>query len=101
MSRYAFVAVAEITETVTEMGIQGRVAEISRQGCYVDALNSFPVGSWLNMRIFCDRGSFATKGRVLYVQARIGMGIAFLDTAADELKILDSWLSELSARTAT
>jgi PilZ domain-containing protein len=97
--RYAFVAVAEIAQTASETGIQGRVAEISRKGCYVDVLNSFPVGTVLNTRIFCDRGSFAAKGRVLYVQERIGMGIAFLDPPADELKILDAWLSELSVRT--
>ena len=100
--RYTFVAVADITETATAgTGIKGRVAEISRKGCYVDTLNSFPVGTFFNMRISCDRGTFATRGRVLYVQERIGMGVAFLDAPADQLRILDAWRSELTATVAT
>jgi hypothetical protein len=27
----------------------------------------------------------------------MGMGVAFLEVAADQLKILDAWLAELSA----
>jgi hypothetical protein len=94
--RYTFVAVAEIIETASKTCIVGRVTEISRKGCYMDTLNPLPVNTFLAIVISCDRGNFATKGKVIYVHEGIGMGIAFLESADDQLKTLDSWLARFS-----
>ena len=75
--------------------LSGRVTEISRQGCFVDVVNSFPVGTQLKLRITCDQGAFETRAKILYVQQGIGIGITFLDTPEDQLKILDGWLVDL------
>ncbi len=93
--RYTFVAVAEIIEIESKVCIVGRVTEISRKGCYVDTLNPLPLGTSLSVVISRDQGNFATRGKVIYVHEGIGMGVAFLDLSDDQLKILDSWLSEL------
>jgi hypothetical protein len=61
----------------------------------VDILNTLPAGTTLNVRISCDQGTFETRGKVLYAQERMGMGVVFLDPAKEQLEILDSWLSKL------
>ena len=94
--RYTFVATTEITDAASASKLSGRVVEISRHGCYVDIANVLPVDTMLNILISCDDGEFATKGKILYVQEHIGMGIVFLETQDDQLKILDSWLAKLS-----
>jgi hypothetical protein len=94
--RYAFVAMAEIVESSSETRILGRTTDISRNGCYVDTMNPLSVGSKLHLVISQNQGSFATQGRVLYVHPAIGMGVEFVDTAEDQLVILDSWLAQLS-----
>jgi hypothetical protein len=93
--RYTFVATAEITDSLSAIKLSGRVAEISRKGCYVDILNALPVGTLLDLRISREEGTFVTKGKIVYVQERIGMGVVFLDPPGDQLQILDSWLAEL------
>ena len=98
--RYTFVATAELTDTASAIKLSGRVTEISRKGCYVDSLNVLPVGTSLKMYIFRDEGTFETKGKIIYVHDRIGMGVVFLDPAEDQRQILDSWLAELPSTAA-
>ena len=93
--RYTFVATTDIAGYGSAGTLSGRVTEISREGCYVDILNALPAGTLLNVRIICDKGTFVTKGKIIYVDERIGMGVAFLDPPTDQLEILDSWLVEL------
>lgn len=92
--RYSFVAVADVTEPATQTCLHGRISEISRKGCYVDTLNPLPLGTLLKVVISRDLGTFASSGKVIYVQETFGMGVAFVDIAADQLMILDSWLAE-------
>jgi hypothetical protein len=94
--RYSFVATTELTETGNATKWTGTVTEISLTGCYVDILNTLPQGTTLNVRISCDQGTFETRGKVLYVQERMGMGVVFLDPAKDQLEMLDSWLVKLT-----
>ena len=96
--RYNFVATTEMTEEATTTCLAGRISEISRGGCYVDILNTLPVGTELKVQIFRDAGTFTTRGKIIYVHEQIGMGIVFLDPPEDQLKLLDSWLAELSGR---
>jgi hypothetical protein len=91
--RYSFVAVADVTDHATQTCLHGRISELSRKGCYVDTLNPLPLGTQLKVVISRDQGTFASTGKVIYVQATFGMGVAFVDPPADQLKILDSWLA--------
>ena len=93
--RYTFVATTELTDSASAIRLSGRVTEISRQGCYVDTMNALPVGTSLNVRIARDQGAFVTKGKIIYVHERIGVGVVFIDPPKDQLEILDSWLAEL------
>lgn len=49
----------------------------------------------LKLRITCDQGTFETPAKILYVQQGIGMGMTFVDTAEDQIKILERWLVDL------
>jgi len=94
--RYTFAATTEITDS-SAVRIFGRVAEISRKGCYVDLPNTLPVGSLRKIQIFRNSGSFVTKGKIIYAHERIGVGVAFVDPPPEQLKVLDFWLSEFAA----
>ena len=93
--RYGLIAQAEIAEPASGVRIAGRISEISSKGCYLDILNTLPVQTVVEVRVTRDQGTFVSRGRVIYAQDGMGMGIAFQETAADQLKILDIWLAEL------
>ncbi len=95
--RYTFIASVAFTDDATAARMAGRISEISRKGCYVDILNTLPVGTRIHLIVSRDQGSFSTPGRIIYVQESMGMGVAFVDSPADQLKILDQWLAELAA----
>jgi hypothetical protein len=95
--RYTFVATAELTDTATSRKSSGSVEEISRNGCYVDTMNVLPVGTSLEVRMSRGQETFVTKGDVIYVLERRGMGIVFTDTPDEQLAILDSWLAARSS----
>ena len=67
-------------------------------GCYIDTLNLFPVGTLVRLQILKDKAVFETSGRVLYCDPGIGMGIVFLDATPDQRAVLEGWLPELAAR---
>ena len=95
--RYPFIATMLLIEPNSDTKIPGRVSEISRKGCYVDVMNTLPVGTEIRLQVSRDQGQFSTPAKIIYVQEGIGMGVGFVDTHPDQLKILDSWLSELSS----
>jgi hypothetical protein len=92
--RYTFIATAEIIEPVSDTHISGRVSEISRKGCYVDLLNTLPKDTPIRVHITTDRGSFESEGLIIYVQDRMGVGVAFTPSQ-EQQAILDAWLAEL------
>jgi hypothetical protein len=90
-----FIAVVEIIEPASDVHMSGRVSEISRKGCFIDLLNPLPQGTLINLRVSCDKGMFTTPGKIIYVQEGMGMGVAYMNTPADQLKILDGWLADM------
>ncbi len=95
--RFTFIASMVLTEADSDLHIPGRISEISRKGCYVDVLNTLPVGTKVRIEISRDQGAFTTPAQIIYVQEGIGMGIGFLSVPEPQLKILDSWLAELTS----
>lgn len=95
--RFTFIASVELTDALNEVRMSGRISEISRNGCFVDILNTLPVGTLIQIRIVRDQGILACPGRIVYAQEPMGMGIAFVDVPADQQKTLDEWVAELSS----
>jgi len=95
--RYNFVAITELKDFATSRKVSGSVEEISRKGCYVNTMNVLPMGTQLNVRISRGQNTFVTTGEIIYLVERRGMGVLFVDTPEDQLKILDEWLAERSS----
>jgi len=95
--RYSFIAHVEVIEPASDTHIAGRVSEISRKGCYIDVTITLPPGTLIQLKVLRDQGTFSTKGKIIYAQDCMGMGVAFLDVADNELQTLDRWLAELAA----
>src|SRR6201987_3165808 len=95
--RYSFIAHVEVIHPAIDTPIAGRVSEISRKGCYIDVLITLPPGTVIQLKVLRDLGTFSTKGKIIYAQECMGMGVAFLDIEDDQLKTLDAWLAELAA----
>jgi PilZ domain len=94
--RFSLIATVVLREPDSDTKISGRISELSRKGCYVDTLITLPEGTLLEVRISRDQGVFQSKGKIVYVQTGMGMGVAFLEVDAGQLEILDTWLAALS-----
>ena len=97
LPRYCFIAHVEVIEPASDTHIAGRVSEISRKGCYIDVMITLPPGTLVQLKVLRDKGTFSTKGKIIYAQDSMGMGVAFLEITDNELKTLDCWLAELAA----
>ena len=93
--RCSFVSAVEVTDLGSATKLSSRTSEIGMGGCYVDALNPFPVGTQLNLRIVRDQGIFNAKAKVVYSDPKFGMGVAFTDVAPKDKLTLESWLAEI------
>jgi hypothetical protein len=96
--RCALVASVEVTELRTGALLSARISELGVGGCYVDALNPFPEGALVALRILRDQGVFETKAKVVYCDSRFGMGLAFIEMSLDQRSILENWLAEIVSR---
>ena len=74
--------------------LSARTADISRTGCYIDTLNPVSQGSPVRLRITHRDEVFEAIGRIVYVSPGLGMGVAFVEVAAEQLALLDRWLAE-------
>ena len=93
--RYGLLAIAELADPEDARLVSGRVTQISRNGCYVETPKTFPVGTFLKVIISRDQRTFVARANIIHVQEQMGMGLAFLDPMEDQLRILNSWLTEL------
>jgi hypothetical protein len=93
--RCPLVASAEVTELRSGALLSARTSELGLGGCYVDALNPFPKGTLVGLRILRDQGVLETKAKVVYCDPRFGMGLAFTDMTPDQRSLLEAWLVEI------
>jgi hypothetical protein len=93
--RCLLVASAEVTELGSGAQLSARTSELGLGGCYVDALNPFPKGTLVGLRILRDQGVFETKAKVVYCDSRFGMGLAFTEMTPDQRSVLEAWLAEI------
>jgi hypothetical protein len=94
--RFPFIAVAEITHTDSGEQLDSRVAELSVNGCYVDMLNTFPVGDEILIKIFAESECFEATARVVYAHPNLGMGLAFQGVSLKNGELLRQWLQRAS-----
>jgi hypothetical protein len=95
--RFGLIAQTDVVEPVSGLRISGRISEVSLKVCYVDVLNTLPTQTEIEIQISRDQGTFTSPGKIIYTQEGMGMGVGFLNTPADQMKVLDSWLAEFNA----
>jgi hypothetical protein len=84
-----------VSELRSKALLSARISELGLGGCYVDALNPFPEGTLVGLRILRDQGVFETKAKVVYCDPRFGMGLAFTEMTPDQRSLLEDWLAEI------
>lgn len=97
-ARYPFSAAAEVFEPQSNTRVTGRCSDLARGGCFIDAMSPFPVGTSVAIFISFDQKKFEAKGRVVYSQSGMGMGLEFTSVGPDQRWILEQWISELSGQ---
>jgi len=93
--RYPFGAAVEITDLGSGDRRSARTSDLSLKGCYIDTLDPFPRGTLVHLRIFCPKGVFETRGRVVSSHAGFWMGIVFSEMTPDQRLVLERLLVEL------
>lgn len=94
--RYPFSPAVEALDLEADTRIMGRLSDISRNGCYVDTINPFAKDAPVTLTISRDNQSFKTQAKVVYSKLGMGMGLLFTTAEPDQLRVLGSWLNELS-----
>jgi hypothetical protein len=92
--RYSFTAAAAIVELKSGNRIEAHIANISLTGCHVETECGFPLGAELGVSIHRGADSFVAQARVVFSSIK-GMGLAFSETAQDQIQILETWLGPL------
>jgi Ribonuclease G/E len=88
------VLAADVVELPRGARLSARTADISRTGCYIDTLNPVPQGSRIRLRITHHDEIFEAISSIVYVSQGLGMGVVFVEVAAEQQARLDRWLAE-------
>jgi len=91
--RQFFIATIELIETAVHERIRARTGDLSMHGCYVDTVNTFPVGSNVRLTIIYNEETFTADGVVAHAKEKLGMGISFSSVDHKQKEILLKWLT--------
>ncbi len=92
--RKHFVAEAQIIELASGVKISARSCDLVANGCYVDTLIPFPVGTIVRIQLKKGEIAIEANGKVVYESKGLGMGITFHDLTPEGRAAVDKWLSE-------
>ncbi len=81
-SRHRLNCPVRIRERGVEAALTATVSDISLDGCYVETLQPFPMGTQLELTLNPPQGEIEASGSVCSVHLRTGMGVSF--SAVDE-----------------
>jgi hypothetical protein len=92
--RQQFVAEAHVVEISSGVKLSARSCDLGPNGCYVDTLMPFPVGTPVRIRLSKAQTSIDVNGKVVYQLTGLGMGIAFQDVSPENRAALENWFSQ-------
>ena len=90
--RQAFICPAELIETSGSARIAARTADLSLNGCYIDTLNPFPVGTRVRLLLTKSDRRIEFQARVTSSHMGSGMGLIFEQLTPEQKGALESWL---------
>ncbi len=94
--RYPVSATAEVIEGRSRTRLSARASDLSLSGCYLDAVNIFPVATAVALRLTSENRTFECEARVVYTLSGMGMGLAFTKISPAQAPKLRDWIAELS-----
>ena len=94
--RHASSITTEVIEPRSRTRLTGRATDLSIGGCYVDTMSPFPVRTTVLIRLSSESRSFQGKARVVYENAGMGMGLAFVELVPEQSKSIQEWVRELA-----
>jgi hypothetical protein len=86
----------EVIEPRSRIRLTGRATDLSNGGCYVDTMSPFPVRTAVLIRLTSEGRSVQGKAQVVYENAGMGMGLAFVDLGPEQAACVQEWVRELS-----
>ena len=98
MKRHAFSATTEVADMATGARLTTRAADLSVQGCYLDSLNPFTVGSKIQVRISWSGAELKCAAVVRDSKPGMGMGVAFTDLDDTRRSLIEKWIEKLDPR---
>jgi len=98
-NRYNFSATTEVLEIASGTRVSARAADLSKNGCYLDTLNPFAVGSKVQLCIRWNRAELACSAIVRDSKMGMGMGVAFTDLDDTRKALLESWIEKVASPT--
>ncbi len=73
-----------------------RIFDLSRGGCFVDAMHEQPVGTRITMRVALPRvGTLTLKGETLYERKGFGFAVRFVDVDPETATLLGEALDSV------
>lgn len=94
-TRLPFNAEVRASELNSGIEIWGATTNLSKGGCYVRTRRPFPQGTLVVIEIRNHGVRFLTDARVVYALDCEGMGLSFLNVPANQLSVLEDWLTSL------
>jgi hypothetical protein len=90
--RYPFTGSVEMRQPASEDKITAKVRELSLNGCYVETVSPYPVGTPLGVKVFTPTEFFEAQASVIFVDENQGMGLMFRETRPYFIAVLRKWL---------
>jgi len=95
--RHFFSETGEVLDVGTGTRLKVRIADISLEGCYMDTMNPFPVGTHVRVTINRNGAQFNSAGAVRNSQPGMGMGIIFAKLGGLERALVGQWIGETAS----
>ena len=97
-TRYKFAAIAEATNLGKPSAEVSLTRDLSSYGCFIKTAMPFAVGTEVRVRIRHSGAEFTAVGDVTDNVTREGMGIKFIQVAAQAQAVLEKWLNVIKDR---
>lgn len=94
--RHVFSATTEVTDLSSGAKASTRAADLSLQGCFLDSMNPFEVGSKIRLRIQWGGAELTCTAVVRDSQPGMGMGVAFTEMDEARNALLERWIQKLN-----
>ena len=99
--RYPFICPAQLIDLGGNARISARTADLSLDGCYIDTLNPFPVGTRVRLQMAKNNQRLEMLATVTACHRGSGMGLIFEQPTPAQKATLDAWLQDAASPAET